>query len=246
MDRRKHLLKPPAKKLRDDLRELFPPPTWEEFLAQSNKPESGIHGVRRQLPPNGKIEDSSWMARWTVNGKQVGRIFSVKKYGEDQAKQMAIDIRKSVEPMLEEQYYEKLWNYRTGRRFNRTDMVAEPFAFEGAEKFVLHRAAERDPRIRNLKLREFIKEHGSLFCEVCRFSFERVYGQLGKGLIEVHHLLPIAEMEPDHKTTLDELICICSNCHFTVHNGDPTENLRLMRVIFDRPTTEQKEAEQEA
>ena len=221
-----------ARKLRDDLRELFPPPTWEEFLDQSNKPESGIHGVRRQAAVRNGKETASWMARWNLNGEVTAKSFSVNKYGEEEAKQMAVDARNEVEPQLEEQYYAKLWNYRTGRRFNRADIVVDPFAFEGAEKFVLHKTAERDPRLRNLKLRAFLKEHGTLFCEVCHFSFEKTYGQLGKGLIEVHHLVPIAEMEPDHKTTLDELMCICSNCHFTVHNGDAEENLSLMRSLF--------------
>jgi len=129
-----------------------------------------------------------------LNGEVTSKSFSVNKYGEEEAKQMAIDARNAVEPQLEEQYYAKLWNYRTGRRFNRSDIVVDPFAFEGADKFVLHKDAERDPRIRNLKLRAFLKEHGTLFCEVCHFSFEKTYGQLGKGLIEVHHLVPIAEM----------------------------------------------------
>ncbi|MEO8613869.1 MAG: AP2 domain-containing protein [Luteolibacter sp.] len=228
-----------ARKLRDDLRELFPPPSWQEFLAQSNKPESGIHGVRRQgSRRDGK--NASWMARWSLNGEVTSKSFSVTKYGEEQAKQMAIAVREEIEPQLEEQYNAKLWNYRTGRRFNRADVVIDPFGFEGAEKFVLHKAAERDPRIRNLKLRAFLNEHGSLYCEVCGFSFEKTYGQLGKGLIEVHHLVPIAEMEPDHKTILDELICICSNCHFTVHNGDSAENLRLMRLIFSRSKSKEE------
>ena len=229
-----------ARSLRDDLRELFPPPTWQEFLEQSNKPASGIHGVRRHTRRKGE-ENAAWMARWTLDGKVTAKSFSVSKYGEEEAKRLAIQARREVEAQLEEEYYTKLWSYRTGRRFNRADIVNDPYAFEGAEKFVLHKAAERDSNIRNLKLREFLKEHGALFCEVCKFSYEKTYGQLGKGLIEVHHLVPLAEMEPNHKTTLDELICICSNCHFVVHNGDVTENLRMMRVIFRRNQEIKKE-----
>lgn len=161
---------------------------------------------------------------------------ALRKYGEEEAKRLAIEARQEVEPQLEEEYYERYWNYRTGHRFNKADIVEDPFAFEGAEKFVLHRAAERDPRIRMLKLKAFLKEHGKLFCEVCGFNFEETYGQIGRGLIEVHHLIPISEMEPDHKTTIDELMCICSNCHFAVHNGDADANLRSLRILFDDPT----------
>jgi len=227
----------------EEIRTAFPPPTWEQFLDRSNKSESGIHGVRRQSARGGKGY-ASWMARWTLNGKVESRSFGVAKYGEEEAKQMAIDARKEVEPLLEAEYYANYWNYRPGKRFNRASIVEDPFAYEGAEKFILHRAAERDKNIRNLKLRAFLKEHGTLFCEICRFNFEETYGNLGKGLIEVHHTVPIAEMENDHRTTISELRCICSNCHFAVHNGDHEENLRLMRMIFN-DVTRKRRAEQD-
>ncbi len=108
----------------------------------------------------------------------------------------------------------------------------------------MHRAAERDPGIRLLKLRAFLKEHGKLFCEICGFNFEETYGQIGRGLIEVHHLIPISQMDPDHKTTIDELMCICSNCHFAVHTGDPDANLRSLRILFAGALANNKEVEQ--
>ena len=82
-----------------------------------------------------------------------------------------------------------------------------------------------------LKLKEFLKEHGRLFCEVCSFCFHETYGEIGRGLIEVHHLVPLSQMEENHRTTVDELMCICSNCHFAVHNGDPTANLKSMKTL---------------
>lgn len=220
-----------AQEYYDELRTVFPPPTYQEFLAL-NKPVSGIHGVRRMTQKTKGHFYDVWTARWLLNGKNQIRTFSVNKYGEEGARQLAIKARAEVEPLLEKQYYTRYWNYRTGNRFNTADIVDDPFAFEGAEKFVLHRAAERDPAIRMLKLKAFLKEHGKLFCEICGFNFEETYGQIGKGLIEVHHLLPISQMEPNHKTTIDELMCICSNCHFAVHNGDPDSNLRSLRILF--------------
>lgn len=234
-----------AEKYYDELRTVFPPPTWEEFLARSGKkPKSGIVGVKRL---RSKYKDTYyyfWEASWRLGDKTTKRRFSINKYGEEEAKRLAIEARKAAEPELEKQYYEKYWNYRTGRRFNRADIVEDPWAFEGAEKYVLHKAAERDREMRMLKLKDFLKQHGTLFCEVCGFSFEKTYGQIGKGLIEVHHLVPLAEMEENHKTTLDELICICSNCHFAVHNGDPDENLALMETIFEHGTRKKKPVEQ--
>lgn len=234
-----------AEKFFDEIRTLFPPPTWEEFIKKMGvDPESGVVGVGRRRHRHKDKYYYFWEARASLDGKEVKRRFSVAKYGEEEAKRLAIATRKAMEPLLEKQYYEKYWNYRHGSRVNRADIVQNPFAFEGAEKFVLHRAAEREPNLRILKLRAFRGEHGTLFCELCGFDFEQVYGQLGKGLIEVHHLVPISKMEENHKTTIQELICICSNCHFVVHNGDADENLPLMRALFDGVTRSQAPVEQ--
>jgi predicted HNH restriction endonuclease len=51
-------------------------------------------------------------------------------------------------------------------------------------------------------------------------------------------------MDPDHKTTIDELMCICSNCHFAVHTGDPDANLRSLRILFAGALANNKEVEQ--
>jgi 5-methylcytosine-specific restriction endonuclease McrA len=225
----------------DELRTVFPPPTYEEFLS-TNTPQSGYHGVGRVTKERKGQSYDSWQAKWYLNGKTHTRYFSINKYGDEEAKRLAIEARAEAEPVLEKDYYKRYWNYRTGNRFNRADIVEEPFAYEGAEKFVLHKAAERDRSIRTLKLREFLKEHGKLFCEVCSFNFEETYGQIGRGLIEVHHLIPIAEMEPNHRTTIDELMCICSNCHFAIHNGDATANLKSLKIIFGDPQKQKKKS----
>lgn len=57
-----------------------------------------------------------------------------------------------------------------------------------------------------------------LKCEVCGFDFEKVYGQLGAGYIEVHHKKPVSEGE--RITDLDnDLVMLCSNCHRMIHRG---------------------------
>jgi 5-methylcytosine-specific restriction protein A len=62
-----------------------------------------------------------------------------------------------------------------------------------------------------------IKIHGTL-CQGCGFGFEKIYGEIGKGYIEVHHTKPlykedtVVEINP---TT--DLICVCANCHRMIH-----------------------------
>ena len=62
-----------------------------------------------------------------------------------------------------------------------------------------------------------IRAHGTK-CMVCGFDFEKVYGKLGKGFIEVHHVKPLYENEeetiPDPVT---DLVCLCPNCHRMIH-----------------------------
>lgn len=72
---------------------------------------------------------------------------------------------------------------------------------------------ERNPKYRELA----IKYHG-MVCKICGFDYEKVYGSLGEGYIEVHHRTPLYTL--DEEVTLDpkkDLICVCANCHRMLH-----------------------------
>ena len=227
-----------------EVRSLFPPMSREEFFRKTGtQPESGIRGVRRHIQINKGFKYPVWTARWTLNGKMHVRTFSINKYGEEEAKRRAIEARQAVEQELEKEWQENYWNYRP-HTISDKGFVEDPFAYEGQKKFVLHLTAERDRSLRSQKIDQFLADHGRLVCEVCGFSFEEKYGELGRGLIEIHHLIPMADLSEARKTILSELMCICSNCHFTLHNGDPTENLRRLRIIFDKVTISSKKKDQ--
>ena len=59
---------------------------------------SGFNGVRLEEKKNG--DPRRWQAIWPENGKTKSRSFSVNKYGFDEAKQMAIDVRKEADERL--------------------------------------------------------------------------------------------------------------------------------------------------
>jgi 5-methylcytosine-specific restriction enzyme A len=62
-----------------------------------------------------------------------------------------------------------------------------------------------------------IKKHGAV-CQGCGFDFEKTYGEIGRGYIEVHHVKPLCEGEGAVKINADtDLICVCSNCHRIIH-----------------------------
>jgi 5-methylcytosine-specific restriction protein A len=63
--------------------------------------------------------------------------------------------------------------------------------------------------------------HG-LTCKVCGFDFEKVYGPIGEGYIEVHHVESLARLAPG--TILNpviDLVPLCSNCHSMAHKRRP-------------------------
>lgn len=54
-----------------------------------------------------------------------------------------------------------------------------------------HLRRERDRKLRDSKIRQVLKLHGRLACEVCGFDFELTYGERGKNFAECHHTIPL-------------------------------------------------------
>ncbi len=59
------------------------------------------------------------------------------------------------------------------------------------------------------------------YCKICGFDFQKEYGEVGKGYIEVHHITPIGQLSSaDGYEGTDpeiDLIPLCSNCHSMIH-----------------------------
>jgi 5-methylcytosine-specific restriction protein A len=93
---------------------------------------------------------------------------------------------------------------------------------EGRLLAKLHRARERDPKLREKKIKAVLAAGGSLKCEVCGFSFADTYGPLGEGYIEVHHTVPL-HVSGETTTSLADLALLCSNCHRMCHRSASPE-----------------------
>lgn len=77
-----------------------------------------------------------------------------------------------------------------------------------------------------------------LLFEGNRFDFATQYpSRLGEGFIEVHHLSPLSTQDEPRKTTLDDLLVVCANCHRMIHRTkDADGNLAELREHFgERP-----------
>jgi hypothetical protein len=89
---------------------------------------------------------------------------------------------------------------------------------EGNPKLVTHLKRERAKGLSQAKKADFKALNGKLHCERCGIDPVAKYGELGEACVEVHHRdMQVKDMEPDHITTLDELQCLCANCHRIVH-----------------------------
>ena len=72
-------------------------------------------------------------------------------------------------------------------------------------------------RQRNRQARQQCLEASGYKCYICGFDFEKTYGEIGKGFLEVHHKRPISTYDEEHEIPQSELVALCSNCHSIVH-----------------------------
>jgi 5-methylcytosine-specific restriction protein A len=91
---------------------------------------------------------------------------------------------------------------------------------EGKVLYKYHRYRERNSKVIEDKKKKFVKENGSLYCENCGFNYSKVYGKIGDGFIEAHHIVPLHKLDGETKTTEKDLILLCANCHRMIHKVD--------------------------
>lgn len=90
---------------------------------------------------------------------------------------------------------------------------------EGSFRLVPHWKRERAAGLSKAKKTQYRRLHGKLTCERCGFDPVHAFGsEIGEASIEVHHAkVQVSEMQPGHTTSLDDLECLCANCHRFVH-----------------------------
>lgn len=89
--------------------------------------------------------------------------------------------------------------------------------FEGAKSVINVNKYERS----SIARMKCIERHGCR-CVVCGFNFEQTYGEIGKGFIHIHHIVPISSIGKNYKVNYDtDLVPVCPNCHSMLHH-DPS------------------------
>jgi 5-methylcytosine-specific restriction protein A len=90
---------------------------------------------------------------------------------------------------------------------------------EGSLKVAKHLRRERKAGLADAKKAEFTIRNGRLYCERCTIDPVKEYGtEAAIACIEVHHAkVQVADMDEGHETSLDDLECLCANCHRLIH-----------------------------
>ena len=101
---------------------------------------------------------------------------------------------------------------------------------EGQILFKMHKSRERDKKINQKKKDKILKETGVLKCEACDFDFYEKYGEIGKGFIECHHLVPLSNFTTNKITFLEDLALLCSNCHRMIHKDLKTSSIKEFKI----------------
>lgn len=70
-------------------------------------------------------------------------------------------------------------------------------------------------------------------CIVCNFNFGEIYGKLGQGVIEVHHLIMVSAMGGDYRVNpRTDLVPVCSNCHTMMHRRNPPLDVTELKKLL--------------
>lgn len=105
--------------------------------------------------------------------------------------------------------------------------------YEGSPSLRSHIIRERNRDLVEKAKRQFQENHqGKLYCEICGFDFNKVYGDFGNGFIEVHHIKPISTMREGETTKDEDLAMLCSNCHSIIHRKQPWLSMSELKAVF--------------
>lgn len=63
-------------------------------------------------------------------------------------------------------------------------------------------------------------------------DFEAAYGEVGKGFIHVHHVVPISSIGKEYELDVEkDLVPVCPNCHYMLHRKDPPYTVEEMKKM---------------
>ncbi len=109
--------------------------------------------------------------------------------------------------------------------YSISDIKKQKVYSEGTANQVTQTRYERNPFARAACINYY-----GYVCSVCKFDFEKNYGEIGKHFIHVHHLVKVASVGKAYEIDpIKDLRPVCPNCHAMLHRQNPPitiENLK--------------------
>lgn len=120
---------------------------------------------------------------------------------------------------------EELLNYLKGEYLDYTSAdKSKPENSSSAAEFTEGEVFEvvQNRYERNHEARNKCIDLNGCKCVVCGMNFEEKYGEIGRGFIHVHHLIPISSIGEEYVIDpISDLVPVCPNCHNMLHRKDP-------------------------
>ena len=166
-----------------------------------------------------------------ITNKAISRIFGYEPVENNKLDEKFLIYCSSI-GIKKHKYKRKFWLFGLGPiDFNININSNEGFV-EGKKIERMHLARERNPAVIKKAKEKFISEQGRLFCQICNFDFGDKYGDYGKDFIEAHHTIPVSQMPEGHKTKIEDIVLVCSNCHRILHRTRPWLNKNELKKIL--------------
>lgn len=166
---------------------------------------------------------------------------NLRQHGLENAPQNSIELSKPKYRTLLEYIEEKFHAIPEEIVFPESDFPNELYEGSKCQVFVNKYERSREARQR------CIDKNGTK-CMICGFDFEAKYGDIGKGFIHVHHVIPLNARAGTYKVDYrNDLMPICPNCHAMIHrkpNGVYTKQ-ELQELINKATISNTRKSERE-
>ena len=128
-----------------------------------------------------------------------------------------ISIKTEYLPTLESYWFDYQNSSHEQKQEDANQLETEKNFLEGKAYSVLQTRYERDTKARKVCLNK-----KGYSCSICSFNFQKMYGEVGKGYIHVHHVNMVKDMgEPTKTNPENDLEPVCPNCHAMLHKRYP-------------------------
>ena len=192
-----------------------------------SKWDNMVRWARNDLRKSGYISSDSPRGIWQLSNS--GIIAAQRVSLKHRGLQISLNIDTSKQVTIEPELHDHL----------QPNSSLKPHQYivsvnEGRKKLLIHIRRERNHKIVKDKKEKVLNETGKLSCEVCKFDFVSLYGELGNGFCEVHHKNPLSKVAKETQTKLEDLAIVCSNCHRMIHRSQPMIDIEQLKSIIKK------------